>query len=110
MSTYPQSLCCYVRPAGSFQSLNLCRREEERAVGSQRENVVHCSILISSVLNPTGISKVDFSCFGALYLTDTMVVVQFKNSYNVCLALPNLFCVFMDNQMRWDQTGPTEAK
>ncbi len=30
MSTYPQSLCCCVRPARSFQSLNLYRRKEER--------------------------------------------------------------------------------
>lgn len=32
MSTYPQSLCCYVHPAGSFQSLNLCRGKKKRDV------------------------------------------------------------------------------
>lgn len=30
MLTYPQSLCCYAHPAGSFQSLSLCRRKKKR--------------------------------------------------------------------------------
>lgn len=49
-------------------------------------------------------------CFGTLYTLDTMVVVKLKNSCVVHLGLLSFLCVFMDNQMRLDQTGPTEAK
>ncbi len=74
-------LCSSSKKFSIFKSLQKKRRE--RAATLQRKNRVPCSIFMSSVLNPTGISAVIYfltdECFGAFYLTDTMVVIQFKN-------------------------------
>lgn len=65
--------------------------------------MVHCSVFMNSVLPKFLLTD---ECFGTLYT----LVVKLKNSCVVHLGLLSVLCVFMDNQMRLDQTGPTEAK
>lgn len=115
MPTYLLSLCCYDHPAGSFQSLNLYKEKQEEE--EERELLGHKGRMWIPVelwwVNPTRISQVPFFPYRWMFWSNFIDRHYGAWSIKEPLLTPCVWpflCIFMDNQLRWDQKGCTEAK